>query len=113
MHYYQRHVFFCTNLRDNPRRSCQQCDAQAARDYVKKRCKALFPDPRAIRINSAGCLNRCQHGPVLVIYPQGIWYRYDNQHDLDDIIDQQLQKGETVTRLLLPAPVAVGPEPDI
>ena len=105
MSYYQQHVFFCTNLRDNARQSCQQCDAQAARDYVKQRCKTLFPDPHAIRINSAGCLNRCKRGPVLVIYPQGVWYRYDNQRDLDDIIDQHLQKGEVVERLLLPASV--------
>ncbi len=107
MRYYQQHVFFCTNLRDSVRQSCQRCDAQAARNYVKQRCKAVFSDPRAIRINSAGCLNRCQHGPVLVIYPQGIWYRYDNQNDLDDIIDQHLQKGEIVERLLLPAPPAL------
>lgn len=102
MHYYQQHVFFCTNLRDNNRQSCQQCDAQAARDYVKQRCKTLLPGPQTIRINSAGCLNRCQLGPVLVIYPQGIWYRYTNQQDLDEIIEQQLLQGKTVERLLLP-----------
>ena len=102
MSYYQQHVFFCTNLRDNDRQSCQQCDAQAARDYVKKRCKTLgLSQNNALRINNAGCLNRCKQGPVLVIYPQGIWYRYENQDDLDEIIDQQLHQGQTVERLRL------------
>ncbi len=102
MSFYQQHVFFCTNLRDKNRQSCQQCDAQAARDYVKKRCQSLgLSHNNALRINNAGCLNRCKQGPVLVIYPQGIWYRYENQRDLDDIIDQHLQKGEIVERLLL------------
>lgn len=103
MSYYQHHVFFCTNLRDGTRQSCQQCDAQAARDYVKARCKALglSHGKGSVRINSAGCLDRCEQGPVVVIYPEETWYTYVDQEDLDEIIEQHLQQGQQVERLLL------------
>src|SRR6056300_1682148 len=73
MSYYQHHVFFCTNLRDGERQSCDQCGAQKARDYVKQRCKELgLSGEGKVRINNAGCLDRCEQGPVVVIYPEEI-----------------------------------------
>jgi len=102
MSYYEHHVFFCTNLRDGERQSCQQCDAQAARDYVKRRCKELgLSGAGKVRINSAGCLDRCELGPVIVVYPQETWYTYVDREDLDEIIESHLRKGEVVERLKL------------
>jgi (2Fe-2S) ferredoxin len=103
MGYYRQHVFFCTNLRDGERQSCQQCDAQAARDYVKQRCKTLGLSQGAgsVRINTAGCLDRCEAGPVMVVYPEGVWYTYVDREDLDEIIEQHLQGGQVVERLLI------------
>ena len=73
------------------------------RDYVKKKVKELglsVPENR-IRINSAGCLDRCTEGPVLVVYPEGIWYTYVDETDLDEIITEHLQHGRVVTRLTI------------
>ena len=100
MSYYQHHVFFCTNLRDGERPSCDQCGAQKARDYVKQRCKELgLSGEGKVRINNAGCLDRCEQGPVVVIYPEETWYTYVDNDDLDEIIEKHLQQGQIVDRL--------------
>ena len=100
MSYYQHHVFFCTNLRDGERQSCGQCGAQKARDYVKQRCKELgLSGEGKVRINNAGCLDRCEQGPVVVIYPEETWYTYVDNDDLDEIIEKHLQQGQIVDRL--------------
>lgn len=100
MSFYQHHVFFCTNQRDDGRQSCNDCGAQKLRDYAKQRCKELgISGPGKVRINSAGCLDRCQDGPVLVIYPEETWYQYVDHADIDEIIDQHLVAGKTVKRL--------------
>jgi len=98
--FYKYHLFFCTNLRDDGRQSCQQCGAQALRDYVKERVKALgLAGPGQVRVNNAGCLDRCEQGPVLVVYPEGIWYSYVDKEDLDEIIEQHLCQDRVVERL--------------
>jgi len=98
--YYRYHVFFCTNLRPDGSQCCQQCGAQEARDYVKQRVKELGAAiPHKVRINTAGCLDRCAEGPVIVIYPEAAWYTYVDCADLDEIIDEHLVRGRTVERL--------------
>lgn len=100
--YYQRHIFFCLNERSNGEECCAQHDAQAAFDHCKQRVKALgLNGPGHVRVNKAGCLDRCAGGPVAVVYPEAVWYRYVDKDDIDEIIDQHLQKGEVVERLLL------------
>lgn len=100
MAYYRYHAFFCTNLRADGSQCCQQCGAQEARDYVKQRVKALGSAiPDKVRINSAGCLDRCAEGPVIVIYPEATWYTYVDRVDLDEIIEEHLVNGRTVDRL--------------
>ncbi len=102
MSYFSRHVFFCTNERADGSQSCNQCGARDARDYVKRRCKELgISGPGKIRINTAGCLDRCELGPVLVIYPEAVWYTYVDRADLDEIIEQHLINGNRVERLEL------------
>ena len=67
---------------------------------AKNRIKALRLNGEGkVRINKAGCLDRCDFGPVMVVYPEGIWYQYVDQTDIDEIIDQHLVKGEPVERL--------------
>lgn len=98
--FYQYHVFFCTNLRADGSQSCEQCGAQALRDHAKKRSKELgLVRSGKVRINSAGCLNRCEKGPVVVVYPEGTWYSYVDQADVDEIIDEHLVAGRVVERL--------------
>ncbi len=100
MSYYRYHVFFCTNLREDGSACCQRFDARAMRDHAKRRTKELgIAGPGGARINIAGCLDRCQEGPVIVVYPEEIWYSYLDQEDIDEIIDEHLVNGRVVERL--------------
>lgn len=102
--YYRHHVFFCLNERANGEACCAQHQAQEAFD----RCKALVKaaglnGPGQVRVNRAGCLDRCAAGPVLVVYPEGVWYSYVDASDIDEIVESHLRKGQVVQRLLTPA----------
>ncbi|MCB1865645.1 MAG: (2Fe-2S) ferredoxin domain-containing protein [Chromatiales bacterium] len=102
MSYYRHHVFFCTNERDDGRACCQQHAALALRDYAKARVKALgLAGPGGVRVNTAGCLDRCEQGPVLVVYPEAVWYTYVDREDIDEIIDAHLVGGHVVDRLTI------------
>ena len=98
--YYQKHVFFCTNQREDGRPCCAERAAVAVQEHAKKRIKQLGLNGKSnIRINKAACLDRCEEGPVLVVYPQGTWYTYVDQSDIDEIIDVDLIGGGIVERL--------------
>lgn len=100
MSFYKYHMFFCTNQREGGKACCQNHDAQAMRDYAKERTKALkLAGPGQVRVNNAGCMDRCAQGPVIVIYPQGVWYTYKNKADIDEIIQEHLVNGRVVERL--------------
>ncbi|MFO7580655.1 (2Fe-2S) ferredoxin domain-containing protein [Nitrosomonas halophila] len=100
MTYYRHHVFFCVNQRSNGEPCCNDFQAQAMRDYAKSRIKALGLSGRSkVRINNAGCLDRCNEGPVIVVYPEEVWYTYVDQEDIDEIIESHLQNGQVVERL--------------
>lgn len=103
MSYYERHMFICTNLRENGDRSCAgRCDAQAMVDHAKRRAKGLgINGPGKVRVQKAGCLDRCDEGPVAVVYPEGVWYTYVDADDIDEIIDSHLVGGVPVERLRL------------
>ena len=102
MPYYRRHVFFCTNQRENSKACYLDFAAQSMRDYAKRRVKELgLAGKGEIRINNAGCLDRCSEGPVLVVYPDGVWYTYVDHEDIDEIIDEHLVNGRIVERLLI------------
>ena len=98
--YYQHHVFFCMNKREDGRPCCADQGAEKAQKHAKKRIKELgLNGHEKIRINQAGCLDRCEEGPVLVVYPEGTWYTYVDTTDIDDIIDSHLVGGKVVDRL--------------
>ena len=100
MSYYRYHVFFCTNQREDGAQCSQQYGAQEARDYVKQRVKERGSAiPYKVRINNAGCLDRCAEGPVIVVYPEAAWYTYIDHADLDEIIEEHLINGRVVERL--------------
>ena len=106
MSYYKNHIFFCTNQRDDGSQYCGKHNAQEMRDYMKKRSKELgLVRSSEVRVNSAGCLNRCGLGPVVVIYPDETWYTFVNKDDIDEIIEEHLVKGNKVERLLLESQV--------
>lgn len=106
MSYFQRHIFFCLNHRDKGEASCGQHNPEAAFAHCKQRVKqAGIAGPGGVRVNKAGCLDRCQGGPVAVVYPDAVWYTYVDQEDIDEIVDRHLVKGEVVERLVLPPDV--------
>lgn len=98
--YYRYHVFFCVNQREGGQPCCANKGAVAMRDYAKARIKQLGLDGKGrVRINQAGCLDRCAQGPTIVVYPEGTWYSYSNKADIDAIIDEHLVNGRPVERL--------------
>jgi (2Fe-2S) ferredoxin len=100
MSFYKHHVFFCQNRRDPPAACCANHNAEGMRDYAKKRVKELkMSGPGQVRINSAGCLDRCELGPCVVVYPEGTWYTYVDKEDIDEIIDEHIVHGREVERL--------------
>lgn len=99
--FYDCHVFVCTNERPagHPRGCCREKDAVRLRNYMKARAKEL--GVAKTRVNTAGCLDRCELGPVMVIYPEGVWYRYDDTADIDEILTRHVVAGDRVERLML------------
>ncbi len=99
--FYSRHVFCCTNTRPagHPRGCCSEKGSEKLRNYMKVRAKELGLD--SVRINAAGCLDRCELGPTMVIYPEGVWYGYRTREDIDEILETHLVKGGRVARLML------------
>ena len=102
MSYYKRHIFFCCNDRGPgaERPSCDQFGGQEMRDYAKAKLKELGKHGEGkIRVNQAGCLDRCECGPVCVVYPEATWYTFVDEEDIDEIIQKHLLDGEEVERL--------------
>ena len=101
MSFYDKHVFFCINQREDGEVCCGNHGTQKARDYVKNKVKELGISSRQnnIRINTAGCMDRCDDGPVIVVYPEGTWYTFVDESDLDEIIEEHLKHGRVVERL--------------
>ena len=99
---YEVHVFCCTNRRpETHRRGC--CGSKGSESLANYMCRRGMATARgkSIRINLSGCLNMCEYGPAMVIYPEGVWYRYETEFDIKEIFDKHVLRGEHVTRLLI------------
>src|SRR6266446_4896011 len=83
--YYEAHVFCCTNERPagHPRGCCKAKGSEKLRDYT------------------SGCLDRCELGPTMVIYPEGVWYHVETREDVDEVLQRHLIEGGRVERLML------------
>ncbi len=100
MSFYKHHVFFCTNRRDLPETCCANHDAEGMRKYAKGKVKEMgLSGPGKVRVNNAGCLDRCEEGPCIVVYPEGVWYTYVDKADIDEIVEEHLVNGRVVDRL--------------
>jgi (2Fe-2S) ferredoxin len=99
--YYARHVFCCVNEREpgDRRGCCKAKGSPALRDYMKTRVRQL--KLKRTRINQPLCLDRCELGPTMVIYPEGVWYTYRTEADVGEILQTHLIEGGRVGRLLL------------
>jgi (2Fe-2S) ferredoxin len=103
-YYYSHHLFFCQNVREGDRKSCNaDGEAERLRQYAKDRISEWgLKKPGGVRVNQAGCLGRCSDGPLLVVYPEGVWYQYHSEEDIDEILFEHVMNGEIVERLVLP-----------
>lgn len=99
--FFIRHVFCCGNERPagHPRGCCKEKGGVDLRNYLKSRVSEL--KIHGTRVNMAGCLDRCELGAVMVIYPEGVWYSYATREDIDEIAEKHLMRGEVVERLRL------------
>ena len=102
MSHYKHHVFFCTNKRDNGRKCCSDGNAEGMLAYAKKRAKELqLNGPGKARVNASGCMERCALGPTIAVYPEGVWYTYKNEGDIEEILTEHVVNGRIVERLRL------------
>jgi (2Fe-2S) ferredoxin len=102
--FYKQHLFFCTNQREEgaERPCCANGGSKQLLQYAKKQVQARdMNGPGKVRVSSAGCLGRCEQGPAVVVYPEGIWYTCMDESDVDAIIETHLQNGQHVERLLI------------
>ena len=102
MSHYKHHVFFCLNEREDGAACCNRHHATEMQQYAKARVKELgLSGEGKVRVNKAGCLDRCDEGPCIVVYPDAVWYTYVDRQDIDEIIDSHLIHGRVVDRLRL------------
>ncbi|KPK37456.1 MAG: 2Fe-2S ferredoxin [Gammaproteobacteria bacterium SG8_47] len=100
MSYYKRHLFFCLNTREDGSQCCAQFGTAELRKYAKERTKELgISGPGGVRVNIAGCLGRCEEGPVAVVYPEEVWYSFVDEEDVEEIVTEHLVHGRVVERL--------------
>jgi (2Fe-2S) ferredoxin len=99
----QRHVFVCINERgaDNPKGCCMAKGGVQVRDRLKAELKTRGLS-KTIRANNSGCLDQCEHGVTVVVYPEQVWYGHVTPDDIPEIVDKHLVNGEIVDRLLIP-----------
>lgn len=91
---FARHVFVCVSGGICPSQGAEQVHA-AMKDLAKKVC-----GPVAVRVNKAGCLGQCGHGPIVCVYPENVWYAGVKPEDVPEIVERHLAGGVPVERLL-------------
>jgi (2Fe-2S) ferredoxin len=99
---FTHHVFVCGNVRPpgHPRGCCDPAGGQGLREAFKKELKKARLGP-LVRANHAGCLEQCEHGPAVAIYPQGLWYGRVTVEDVPRIVARTIIGGEVLDDLLI------------
>ena len=100
---FQRHVFVCLNKRTpgHPKGCCSDKGSDAIREALKTAAKR-YGLQGLVRINEAGCLDQCEHGVTIVVYPEAVWYGFVQLSDIEEIVRSHLVEGRPVQRLRLP-----------
>jgi (2Fe-2S) ferredoxin len=99
---FERHVFVCENQRPagHPRGCCASRGGAGVKEALKEAIRARGLQGR-VRANSAGCLDACERGAAMVIYPEGVWYGGVTPADVPEIVESHLVGGRIVERLLI------------
>lgn len=100
---FERHVFVCTNERtpDHPRGCCKARGGEEVRNALKRELTARGVQT-LVRANVAGCLDQCEHGVAMVVYPEQVWYGGVTPADVPEIVERHILGGQYVTRLMIP-----------
>ena len=100
---FERHVFICTNQREpGSARGCCAPDGKGELHGLFKEHIAAAGLKLRVRANKAGCLDQCEHGPVVVVYPEQVWYGSVTPADVAEIVREHVVAGRPVERLQLP-----------
>jgi len=99
---FEHHVFVCINERDKSasRPSCAHEHGKKLKGVLKDAVKEAGLKHR-VRINESGCLDQCEHGAVMVVYPEAVWYGFVHPRDAEEIVQEHLLNGRPVERLRL------------
>lgn len=99
---FTHHIFVCGNSRDvdHPRGCCDPTGQQELRGAFQRELNKAGLGVLT-RANQAGCLEQCEHGPTVVIYPQGIWYGHVRVDDVPRIVQRTILSGEILLDLLI------------
>lgn len=97
---YEHHIFICTNKRppENPRGCCDP-EGLGELQLAFKRELAARGLKESVRANKAGCLDQCESGPTVVVYPEGVWYGGVKAEDVAEIVESHILNGVPVARL--------------
>ena len=99
---FERHIFVCTNTREpGSARGCCNPEGKAELHKLLGQATNAAGLKAAVRVNKAGCLDQCEHGPTLVVYPEGIWYGGVQAEDVAEIVQSHLVEGRPVKRLMI------------
>ena len=100
---FQKHIFICINERktDDKRSCCTSRGSLDLLDYIKGRIYKSDLKGK-VRVNKAGCLDACAQGPILVVYPDAVWYAPRSKEDMEEILTEHLQNNQPVERLIIP-----------
>ncbi len=91
---FERHVLVCVNGK-----VCPEQGSREVRDALRVQTRERFGQS-AVRVNKTGCMAQCGHGPMVVVYPDNVWYAGVTVEDVPDIIEHHLVHGAPVERLL-------------
>jgi len=99
---FEKHIFICTNKRtpEDPRGCCMSRGSEKIREAFKEEVKRRGLKGK-VRANAAGCLDHCEFGPTVVVYPEGVWYHVENLEDVKEIMDRHIEGDEIVQRLAI------------
>lgn len=102
---FEKHIFICENQRPagHPRGCCKDKGAGEVKELFKKRLKELGLNS-SIRANTAGCLDACEYGVTVVVYPEQIWYGGVKTDDVEEIIQSHILNNKPVGRLFIQDP---------
>jgi len=101
---FEKHIFICTNQRppENVRGSCNASGKAELHAAFKAKLKQRGIKDTVVRANKAGCMEQCEHGPNVVVYPDAVWYGGVTPGDVDEIIESHILGNQPVQRLIIP-----------